>query len=341
MELSKRKLKILSSIIDIYIATGDPVGSKLIAESIGVSSATIRNEMAELIEMGYLLQPHTSAGRIPSERGFREYLNSRSDFSPLSPDETNFLSAAIKNEAFNKEQLIKKTAEALSFETGFLTAVTEPESRGALIKAVQFVQVSRRKAMLILITSQGGIKTKLFKCEYDLNSDIMRVFFRIFNEKVTGKHVYEVTPAFIQSFAISLGDMIALLTPALLTFYEATKEMSNINTCIKGELSLLNYPEFTTKEIKSINEIMLSPTKFLPVKNLKQGKTNVLLGSETGKQELKDAALLTTSYEIAGTVAGSITVLGPMRMDFGKTSAKLSFAAKALSDMLTLLTEEI
>ena len=127
MELSQRKIKILSSIIDIYIASGDPVGSKMIAEEIGVSSATIRNEMADLIEMGYLLQPHTSAGRIPSERGFREYLNIQSFESDIPERIRNSIDAYICSGAYSKDELIKRTAESLNEETNYLTVITKPD----------------------------------------------------------------------------------------------------------------------------------------------------------------------------------------------------------------------
>lgn len=341
MELSQRKLKILASIIDIYIESGDPVGSKIIAEKIGVSSATIRNEMADLIEMGYLLQPHTSAGRVPSERGFREYLNANKTDHILSDSIKNSLSAAVSSEAFNTVELIKKAASALSLLTNNLVAVTEPDGRKAYIKAVQFVQISRRKAMLILISSEGGIKTKLFSCDYDLNHDIMRIFFRIFNERVTGVRINEIGPSFLQSLAISLGDMIALLSPALLAFYETVNEKQSLNTVLSGELNLLNYPEFSQSDVKSIINLLQKPLKIVPLESMKPGKANILLGSETGKQELRNACLISTPYEIMGVPSGSITLVGPMRMDFTKTAALLNHTASVLSEYLHVLMKEI
>ena len=341
MELSQRKLKILSSIIDIYIASGDPVGSKMIAEEIGVSSATIRNEMADLIEMGYLLQPHTSAGRIPSERGFREYLNVQSFESDIPERIRNSIDAYICSGAYSKDELIKRTAESLNEETNYLTVITKPDCTKAVITAVQFVQISRRTAMLILITSEGALETKVFHCDYDLNHDIMRIFFRIFNERVTGKKITDITRAYIQGLAISLGDMITLVSPALISFYEAAASARKVGTVLSGQLSLLSYPEFTSSDIKNINDCFKTPFKLNTNENLKQGKTSILLGSETGKEELNEAAVISAPYEVKGIIQGTISVIGPMRMDFKRTVTIVNHAAKTLSNMLTELVKEI
>ena len=341
VELSERKLKILASIIDVYVATGDPVGSKLIAEKIGVSSATIRNEMADLIEMGFLLQPHTSAGRIPSERGFREYINSYLNFEKIATDRMKYLESVICSGSYNKTELLKITADILSKETNFLAAITEPDDTKAIIRAVQFVQISRRTAMLILITSGGAVQNKIFRCDYDLSSDIMRIFFRIFNEHVTGKRLNEISLAFIQSLAIKLYDMVTLLTPALLAFYEAVRETQKLTTVIKGELSLLDYEEFSPLDIKKINETLLTEGKLSLLENSKNSKVSIILGNESKMQEFKDAAIVSAAYEVGGKKAGSISLVGPLRMNYSSTASLVSYCAKLLGDSLSLLKAEI
>jgi len=341
VELSERKLKILASIIDVYIATGDPVGSKLIAEKIGVSSATIRNEMADLIEMGFLLQPHTSAGRIPSERGFREYINSFMSSVGISNEKMKYLESVICTGGYNKTELIKITADILSKETNFLCAITEPDDTKDIIRAVQLVQISRRTAMLILITSGGAVQNKIFRCDYDLSSDIMRIFFRIFNEHVTGKRLNEINLAFIQTLAIKLYDMITLLSPALLAFYDAVRETQKLTTVVKGELSLLDYQEFSPADIKKINEILLAGGKLGLLENLKTSKVSVILGNESKRQEFKDAAIVSVPYEVGGKTAGSISLVGPLRMNYSRTASLVSYCAKLLGESLSLLKAEI
>ena len=135
--------------------------------------------------------------------------------------------------------------------------------------------------------------------------------------------------------------MITLLSPALLAFYEAASDTQKLNTVIKGELSLLSYPEFTTSDIRKINETLLKPSKFNFENLLKPGKVSILLGSETGKQEFKEAAIISACYEVSGVKAGSISLVGPMRMDYSRTASAVEHAAKVLGNMLTILRNEI
>ena len=164
MELTKRKQNILASIVNGYIRTGGPVGSKSIAEAAGASPATVRNEMAELTEMGLLEQPHTSAGRIPSEKGLREYVDNLMPDEPLSDEERITLDAMLAKSAFDPERLPGGAARTLASATRYMAVATAPSGVSAQIKAVQFVQTSRRTAMLILISRKRRCSTVISTC---------------------------------------------------------------------------------------------------------------------------------------------------------------------------------
>ena len=220
MELTKRKQNILASIVDGYIRTGEPVGSKSIAEKAGVSSATVRNEMAELTELGLLEQPHTSAGRVPSQEGYREFVDALMQPETLTEAEKLTIDAMLAKSAFDPERLLRGAAKTLAASTRYLALSTTPSGADAKIKAVQFVQTSRRTAMLIMMSSAGTMKNKVFHCDFDLSNEIMRIFFRVLNERVTGRDVAEINRAFVQNLAISLGDMAILMSPALAALLE-------------------------------------------------------------------------------------------------------------------------
>ena len=258
MELSERKLKILAAIVNTYVETGEPVGSKLLALELGVSSATIRNEMANLVEMGYLQQPHTSAGRIPSQKGYRIYIDRLMPEAAITEEEQKYLDGMLMVNAYDPDKLLSCVSQLLANTSKFAAVSTMPSGGGAVIKGVQFVQTSRRTAMAILITSTGVMKTRVFRCDFDITAEMLRIFFRIFNEKFAGLPVSAVTPAFIQSVGVSLGEMAVLMSSALLAVLEVARDCMHAEINLKGETNLLFYPEFQLGNVRRIMDFLES-----------------------------------------------------------------------------------
>lgn len=340
MDLTPRKQKILSSIVKSYVASGEPVGSKLIAEEIGVSSATVRNEMAELIDMGLLEQPHTSAGRIPSQRGFREYIDSFMEPLVLPQNLRAYLDSILATGAYDREKLLHRAGEAVAGATRFASMVSEPGGKAARITAVQFVQISRRTAMLILMSSAGTMQNRIFHCDFDLSSEIMRIFFRVFNEKVVGKSVDEITPAFIQTLGISLGEMTMLMSSALTAFLEAAIDTMKADVILNGQMNLLFYPEFSPVNVRKINDSLENPESAAMLLMGKTGKVNISIGYEIGKTEFSHASIVSSRYLIAGQDAGGLGVVGPIRMNYPLVAASIGYVANAVGRMLTVLMKE-
>ena len=338
MEMTARKERILASVVRGFVRSGEPVGSKLIADEIGVSSATVRNEMAELIDLGLLEQPHTSAGRVPSQRGYREYIDRLMTVPPISRAEKSRFDAALAMAAFDPERILSCVCRLLSEGSQCSAVVTTPSGASALIKAVQFAQTSRRTAMLLLISSAGTMKTRVFHCDFDLSPEILRVFFRLFNERLAGKAVADVTPAFLQSMAVSCGDMMALVGSALGALKEAAAETRETAVLCSGQMNLLFYPELEARPIMDLLERQADLVELLKGR---PGKFTVLLGSETGRAELLNAAVLSSRYSVAGQDAGALAVIGPMRMDYPRLAAAISYLSQEVGSNLTrLLTEE-
>ena len=217
MELGARKLKILQAVIEAYIQTGEPVGSKALCEllDVSVSSATIRNEMASLSELGLLEQPHTSAGRIPTQFGYRLYINELMRPKPLSDEEMRYIDGYLSEYADDPDLLLEKAAEMLAEMTKYAAISTTPTNRDATIQRIQLVQTGPHTAMLVLTTSTGAVKSKLFRTNYLLNSDILRMFSNVLNEKMGSVHLLNVTPDFIKSTAFSIGELSLMMAPCL------------------------------------------------------------------------------------------------------------------------------
>ena len=340
MDLSPRKQKILASVVKSYTRFGEPVGSKHIADEIGVSSATVRNEMADLIEMGLLEQPHTSAGRIPSQQGYREYINRVMEPQELSPELKMYFDAVLSKAAFDREKVLLSAVSALADASKFAAVATTPSGRKARITAVQFVQISRRTAMLILMSSAGTMKTKVFHCEFDLTAEIMRIFFRVFNERVTGRAVADITPPFIQTLAISFGELTMLMSSALMALLETAKETMQSEVISSGRMNLLLYPEYTSGDVRRIAEALEDSELMSELLPGRPGRVNVLLGTETGRPEFRESALITTRYSINGKDAGGIALAGPMRMNYPLVVSCLSYVAEYTEKNLTMLMQE-
>ena len=340
MELTKRKQNILASIVNGYIRTGEPIGSKSISQVVGASSATVRNEMVDLTELGLLEQPHTSAGRIPSARGYREYVDNLMPAQALSDSERYSLDAMLMKSSFDPERLLQGAAATLSSATRFLAVSTSPSGAGARIKAVQFVQTSRRTAMLILISSAGTMKNKVFHCDFDLSNEIMRIFFRVINERVTGRQVAEINRAFIQSLAISFNDLALLMSPALAALLEVAQETQQTEVFLSGQMNLLYYPEYQLHGARRVMDLVEQPDVMCTMLEGKRNSTQIRIGPENGTEALLNSAVVSSRYSVGTGNAGAVAVIGPMRMDYARVAAQTAYIAERVGEMLTSIMRE-
>lgn len=341
MELSERKRKILAAVVELYIATGEPVGSKSLCDTLdfNVSSATVRNEMSELSQMGLLEQPHTSAGRVPSQKGYRVYIDTLMKRRPISREEKQYLDSMILPAAYDPEKLLDGVAKVLASMTKYAAVSTTPSGESGVIRAVQLVQTSRRTAMVILMTSAGTMKSRVFHCDFDLTPEILRVFFRLLNEKLAGVAVTSVTPAYMQTLATSLGDMAMMMSSALMAVADAAQESMRSDVCLNGEVNLLFYPEFGQNEIRRIIDFLSRPSELCRLLAKRDGGLQVLIGQESRRPELQDSSVIVSRYEVGGRDAGAIAIIGPTRMDYGKIISNMEYLSDSVGRMLTELMD--
>ena len=337
MALGERKLKILEAVVDTYVRTGEPVGSKAICEMMqnSVSSATIRNEMADLAEKGLLEQPHTSAGRIPSQMGYRVYLNHRTGNESLSRQEQAVIDSMLSEAGRDPERLLKDVSQTLAALTNYAAVATTPMPEKTTVRSVQTVPVGRRTALVILMTSSGILKNKICSCDFDLTPEILRVISRLFHEKLLGKPLQEITVAYVQTMAAEIGEFAFLVSPVLMAVLEAAREASLSDVCLNGEENLISHSEYGDSELRRILNFLNRRAELANLLNEKQGGARVLIGEESARPELAESSMVITRYSIGGEDAGSIAVIGPTRMNYSKVMANLEYVSEAVGRILT------
>lgn len=340
MELTKRKQKILSSVVSGFITKGEPVGSKSIADEIGVSSATVRNEMADLIELGLLTQPYTSAGRIPSQKGLRVFIDTIATFDEMSEQDKGYISSYLAASSYDPEKLLKCVSKLLPIYTKYASVVSTPSGGASRVRAVQFVQISRRSAMLILMSSSGTIKNRVFHCNYDLSSEILRMFFKLFNEKLRDVNISNITIPYIQTLGSSFGEMSILAGPALVALLEAADETKVSEIIVSGQMNMIYYPELSYDDVRSLVSFLDKKEETTELLKQKPNKTTVLIGDESGMPELRNCTVVISRYNIDSIDAGGFAVVGPIRMDYEKVISAMIYISCEISEILTSLMEE-
>ncbi|MCH3973017.1 MAG: heat-inducible transcriptional repressor HrcA [Oscillospiraceae bacterium] len=339
MELTPRKQKILSAIIELYTVSGEPVGSKVLCDSLdfSVSSATVRNEMSDLAAMGLLDQPHTSAGRVPSEKGYRVYLDELMQPAAVTPEERHFIDALLLPSAYDPEKLLDGVARILAGVSHMAAITTTPSGSAASVAGVQFVQTSRRTAMLILMTTSGTMHSRVFHCDFELSPEILRVFFRVFNEDLAGRPVRSITPAYIQTMGAAMGEAALLMSSALMALQDVAREAMGSDVRMDGQTNLLFFPELGAQDLRRMMRWLSQPQQVYQL--LRGAGSRVYLGSESGVPALRGTGMIVAHYAVRAQDAGSIAVLGPMRMDYPKLLGSVDYLSRSVGRMLTELMD--
>jgi len=336
----ERKLKILRAVVEKYIVTGEPVGSKSISESYNMpfSSATIRNEMADLVDCGYLIQPHVSAGRLPSYRGYRLYLNKLMNERPLESNIKNFINGALSSASMDPESLIDMATRILAEITGFTAVVTTPINQKSKIKNIKFLQTGKRSAMLVLITSSGMIKNKLFRSDYNLNTSILNMLEKILEEKFCGRVLSEIQNGGVDIIVGSDEELALILLPIIDVLLETIKEAREIKIKIHGRKNLLFIPGVTNETIIDIFNFLENNNKVLDLLDCSEHGINFIIGEENNYRELKNASLVSSRYHIDNKF-GVMGILGPTRMDYSLISSQLQYVSSLIELFLQRITE--
>ncbi len=332
--LDERKRKILAAVIDAYIVTGEPVGSKTIASlpDIRVSPATIRNDMAVLEQLGYLEQPHTSAGRIPTYSGYRLYIDELMNAKAISDEEKRMLDECLDIEAPTADALIESASKALSELTHCATVVRNISPKFSVITKVEVIPTGKRMYVLLMITSSGNIRNKVCRLEFDLTNEQMDFFSRYMAENLQGVSVDELSEEIIEKLVAAMGTYMVTLTPLLKGVAELAEGFKNTEIHLEGERNLLARQDISGAQIarflENKNEVM---------KNMLDdsfGDLHVAFG-EDGGFVIENSSMIVSKIRKDGKLAGSLGVIGPMRLDYAKVIPYIEYLTGRITEMIS------
>lgn len=320
MELSERKEKILSAIIERFITTGEPVGSKFLVEvlSFPVSSATIRNEMAYLSDMGYLDQPHTSAGRVPSDKGYRYYIDKLlMNYSPSDAEMFRILSSIDRSEG-DAAGILSNILEVLSSITGLTAVAVTPHSEHSVITGTQLIPLSHKTAMVVVRTSAGVTKSRIAKLSEEPDYETIELYYNVTAANFIGLDTGEFTTAKLQSVAVSLGEKALGMMPLIVSFFDAALEASGADVIVKGQYSLMSNEELSPFA-PHIAELLRNRGAAVSLMETdKDSPIELKIGTENEFSCLRHAAVIKAPYKAGENSYGSIGVISPTKTDYSR-----------------------
>lgn len=335
MELDARKLRILAAITETYLATGEPVGSKLIAAMLGgeVSPATVRNDMAVLFDMGLLEQPHTSAGRIPSHHGIRIFIDRLMKSRPLSQVEQREIDALFNRRNPDPDRLVEDAAKALADYTCCAAISTTLYKQSAYVRKIELISATSRTVVILLIASNGMIKNKVCRVDFNLTPKIIDFFTSFANSRLAGRGINEITSEYINSMSFSLGEYTDIFTPLLSAIYDLCREASDGRVYYSGESNLLEYDELR-QVANQLFRVLDSREEMMAIIEKKPQHMGVSIGRENQRMELNDSTVIISRYKIGEDSLGAIGLIGPVRMDYARLIPHLEYFSTMLGKLL-------
>lgn len=340
MELTERKLKILQAIISDYVRTAEPVGSRTISKKydLGISPATIRNEMADLEEMGYLTHPHTSAGRVPSDMAYRLYVNALMEKKELSREEKSIISQRLQSNVHEFEKTIEHAASLLSEITNLTSFALTPTKEEDALRFINLLPVDEKTIVLMIVSESGKISNTALTVNTPYSEDNLQLLAKAMTYNYKGKTISEaLTNNIIESFESDIAAMSGLAHDIMPNFMRTLEDMLNVNLYMEGLSNIFDIPEYNDlQKAKSFIE-MLSQKDIFTRKLLERDDGIIVtIGAENADDIMNDCALITASYHVDGKLVGKIGVIGPTRMKYGEITSVIEYMTDNLSDTFKL-----
>ncbi len=337
-ELSPRKKQILKAVVEAHIAAGEPVGSKFLVQSnlLACSSATIRNEMAELEEMGYLEQPHTSAGRVPSELGYRFYVDSLLQHYAMTSNEIEEINSLLKVKMGELDKILEVASKVASNITNYTGIAIKPKQSLVKVLKYELVGIDLHQFAVVMILSTGAIKTKKVKIAIEVDELTLARFSAALNTYLTGLCADEITLTSVMNLERTMGDNFGLVNTTIKAIYETMSEIDGGDLHYSGLDHLLQYPEYS--DVNKFGEIINTFEEKEQILNLvsavNDNDVNVLIGSENSVNVMKDSAIVFKQIKKDGKTIGAIGVVGPRRMDYARVLATLNELSENITDLI-------
>ena len=332
--LDDRKKKVLQAIVEEYINTAEPVSSNALTNNYGLnySSATIRNEMADLEKKGYLDKTHTSSGRIPSEKGYRYYVDELINDNDISLEEIKYISSKLETKVNEIDDLTKLTATTISEVTHYTTLSIGPKNDEQLIEEIKFVQLGTRMIMAVILTDTGLVKETIIKFDEDITPKQVETVNYMFNQKLKGKPLETIKCPLEEYLFDEMNYSVNVIRPIIEQIKKVLAEDEKIY--LEGANKSFDLPEFNSLEVAK-NFVNVLDTKELMEDMLNSGfakDINVYIGNENEKEELKDFSIVTFKHKVGNKDLGTIGIIGPKRMDYSKVISVMKYISKKLND---------
>ncbi|NLM43036.1 MAG: heat-inducible transcription repressor HrcA [Clostridiales bacterium] len=345
MPLGRRKQLILQAIIEDYIKTAEPVGSRTVSKKYltNVSPATIRNEMADLEEMGYIEQPHTSAGRVPSDKGYRLYVDELMDKRTVNKQEHEFIRKEFMEVVGEIDMLIKHASRILSAMTNYASIAMAPQFKRTSLKHLQLIKVDSYNILAVIVTDAGIIKNSIFRTETDIEDGVLEKINKILNHKLVGLSIEELVNMDISQLEVGagpIGEYEQVFSKVLPELLQALRYSERVEIFSDGAANLLDLPEYNdVQKAKNFLNVLNESELLYDILNDVSNNISITIGKENKIHQLKDCSLITATYSYNGKIIGSIGVLGPTRMKYSKVISIVDCLTKNLSDILTKIVK--
>ena len=335
MDLSERKLKILQAIIADFIRTAEPVGSKTISKNydLGISPATIRNEMSDLEELGYLTHPHTSSGRVPSEKAYRLYVNQMMNKRELTAEEKNSISMQLSSNVTELENLVQRAAHVLSEITNLTAFALTPRKDQDTLKYINLLPVDERTAVLMLVSESGKVSNTAVKLDKPISDETLQLLAKTMTYNYRGKTLSEALTFDIIKAVKSDAEAMTMFEKNIVpNFVRTLEDMLNVHLYMDGLTNIFSLPEYNDLDKAKM---------FLEMVNRKEDLTKTLINRENGviitignenqNEMMQDCSLISATYHVDGKMVGKIGVIGPTRMKYGEVTSVVEYLTDNIS----------
>lgn len=340
MELNERKLRILQAIVSDFIHSAEPVGSRTLAKNydMGISPATIRNEMSDLEEMGYLTHPHTSAGRVPSDKAYRMYVNELMQKKDLTPEEKEFIEGRISGTVSELEKVASYAASLLSELTNLTAFATTPVPKEDKLRYVNLLPADERTVVLMIVSESGKVSNTVLRLNEPYNEENLTLLSKVMTHNYKGMALTDIMTEDIvkqvQSDMTTLSGLAADIAP---NFVQTLERMLNEELYIDGLTNIFNIPEYSDIEkAKLFMEKINRKKDFTDVLNHRDQGIEITIGDENDDESLKDCSLITATYHVNGKMVGRIGVIGPTRMAYDEVTSVIEYLTDNLNKTFAL-----
>lgn len=340
MDLNERKLRILQAIISDFIRTGEPVGSRTLSKKfdMGLSPATLRNEMADLEEMGFLTHPHTSAGRIPSTKGYRLYVNSLMDRYELPEEEKQIIANRLNNDFVELDGIMQRAAGILSEITNLTSFAITPKKDEDILKYINVLPVDERTVVLMIVSESGKVSNTALRLDVPYTEENISILSKTLTYNYRGKTISQaLTGDIIKNFENDISAMSGLAQNIMPNFMKTLENMLNVDLYMSGLTNIFSIPEFNDiDKAKMFLEMMNKKEDLTKTLVNRENGVIITIGDENSGEILPDCSMITATYHIDGKLVGKIGVIGPTRMKYDEITSIVEFMTDNLSNTFKL-----